>query len=151
MAYRDAFRLLLTFCNEVHNIPPEKLTIEKLDDKIIIQYLDWLQKERKCTIASRNQRLAAIHTFFRYIQMQDPEKLLVCQRILQIPFKKAPKTLILNWRNFVINYAKKSNKYLSIKKKHYLCIVIIIINYVIYSITEDKREDILVRSRIVPG
>jgi site-specific recombinase XerD len=94
MAYRDAFRLLLMFCNEVHAVPPEKLTIKKLDDKMIIQYLDWLQKERKCTVASRNQRLAAIHTFFRYLQMQEPETLLMCQRILQIPFKKAPKTLI---------------------------------------------------------
>jgi len=94
MAYRDAFRLLLTFCNEVHGIPPEKLTIKKINDKTIIQYLDWLQKGRGCTISTRNQRLAAIHTFFRYLQIQDVEKLLLCQRILQIPFKKASKTII---------------------------------------------------------
>jgi site-specific recombinase XerD len=94
MAYRDAFRLLLVFCNEVHAIPPEKLTIQKLDDKMIVHYLNWLQQERKSTVSSRNQRLAAIHTFFRYLQMQEPEKLLVCQKILQIPSKKAPKTLI---------------------------------------------------------
>ena len=61
---------------------------------MIVHYLDWLQKERKCTISSRNQRLAAIHTFFRYLQMQEPDKLLVCQKILQIPFMKAPKTVI---------------------------------------------------------
>jgi site-specific recombinase XerD len=94
MAYRDAFRLLLMFCNDVCGITPEKLTIKKIDDKMIIHYLDWLQKERKCTVSSRNQRLAAIHTFFRYLQMQEPDKLLVCQKILQIPFMKAPKTVI---------------------------------------------------------
>jgi site-specific recombinase XerD len=94
MAYRDTFRLLLMFCNEVYAIPPEKLVIKRIDDKMVIYYLDWLQKERKCTVSTRNQRLAAIHTFFRYLQMQEPEKLLLCQKILQIPFKKASKTII---------------------------------------------------------
>jgi site-specific recombinase XerD len=94
MAYRDAFRLLLTFCNEVCGVPPEKLTIKRMDDKMIIHYLEWLQKERKCTVSSRNQRLTAIHTFFRYLQMQEPDKLLVCQKILQIPFMKSSKTVI---------------------------------------------------------
>lgn len=90
-AYRDTFRLLLVFFREVHAIPPEKLIIKKMNDKLIIQYLDWLQKERKCTNSTRNQRLAAIHTFFRYLQLQEPEKLMLCQKILTIPFKKIPK------------------------------------------------------------
>jgi site-specific recombinase XerD len=94
MAYRDTYRLLLVFCKEVHGITPEKLVIKKIDDKMVVQYLDWLQKERKCTISTRNQRLAAIHTFFRYLQIQNPEILLLCQKILQIPFKKAPKSVI---------------------------------------------------------
>lgn len=93
-AYRDTFRLLLVFYHEVYAIPPEKLVIKKMDDKTIIQYLDWLQKERKCTNSTRNQRLAAIHTFFRYLQLQNPEKLLLCQKILLIPFKKVQKTII---------------------------------------------------------
>lgn len=93
-AYRDTFRLLLVFYREVYAIPPEKLVIKKMNDKTIIQYLDWLQKERKCTNSTRNQRLAAIHTFFRYLQLQNPENLLLCQKILLIPFKKAQKTII---------------------------------------------------------
>lgn len=93
-AYRDTFRLLLVFYHEVYAIPPEKLVIKKMNDKTIIQYLDWLQKERKCTNSTRNQRLAAIHTFFRYLQLQNPEKLLLCQKILLIPFKKVQKTII---------------------------------------------------------
>lgn len=93
-AYRDTYRLLLVYCKDVHGITPEKLTIKKINDGMIIQYLDWLQKERNCTITTRNQRLAAIHTFFRYLQVQDPEIMLVCQKILLIPFKKAPKSVI---------------------------------------------------------
>lgn len=93
-AYRDTFRLLLVFYREVYGIPPEKLVVRKMNDQAIIQYLDWLQKERKCTNSTRNQRLAAIHTFFRYLQSQDPEKLLLCQKVLLIPFKKTQKIII---------------------------------------------------------
>lgn len=93
-AYRDTFRLLLVFYMEVYAISPEKLVIKEMNDKAIIQYLDWLQNERKCSNSTRNQRLAAIHTFFRYLQLQDPEKLLLCQKILLIPFKKASKNII---------------------------------------------------------
>lgn len=67
-----------------------------MNDKLIIQYLDWLQKERKCTNSTRNQRLAAIHSFFRYLQLQEPEKLMLCQKILTIPFKKSQKATIIH-------------------------------------------------------
>lgn len=95
-AYRDTFRLLLVFFREVHTIPPEKLIIKKMNNKLIIQYLDWLQKERKCTNSTRNQPLAAIHTFFRYLQLQEPEKLMLCQKILTIPLKKSQKATIIH-------------------------------------------------------
>jgi len=94
MAYRDSFRLLLIFCRDYRNIPIEKLTIKMLDDKTVLKFLDWLQNERQCSIATRNQRLAAIHAFFRYIQAQTPEYLVNCQKILQIPFKKHQKPII---------------------------------------------------------
>lgn len=67
-----------------------------MNNKLIIQYLDWLQKERKCTNSTRNQPLAAIHTFFRYLQLQEPEKLMLCQKILTIPFKKSQKATIIH-------------------------------------------------------
>jgi site-specific recombinase XerD len=94
MAYRDTFRLLLLFCQNVCGIKPEKLTIAMIDPKLVIQYLDWLQTERNCSISTRNQRLAAIHAFFRYLQAQEPEYLFLGQKILQVPFKKCSKTII---------------------------------------------------------
>jgi site-specific recombinase XerD len=87
-SYRDAFKLLLVFCQDVCGVPPEKLTHEILDETMILRFLDWTQNERKCSISTRNQRLAAIHSFIRYVQSQQPEYLLPCQKILQIPFKK---------------------------------------------------------------
>jgi site-specific recombinase XerD len=93
-SYRDAFKLLLIFCRDVCNVPPEKLTYKILDEKMIIRFLDWTQNERKCSIATRNQRLAAVHAFFRYVQVQQPEHLLLCQKILQIPFKKYQQAFI---------------------------------------------------------
>ena len=94
MAYRDTFRLMLSFCRDVGNIAPEKLTIAMIDNKLVLQFLDWLQTERNCSISTRNQRLAAIHSFFRYLQAQEPEYLFMCQKILQLPFKKSSKAII---------------------------------------------------------
>ena len=94
MAYRDTFRLLFKFCKDENKTPPEKLTIKRINETLIIRYLDWLQKERKCSISTRNQRLAGIHSFFRYLQAQEPEYLFLCRKILLIPFKKAPKTIV---------------------------------------------------------
>jgi len=94
MAYRDTYRLLLLFCHEVCSIPPEKLTIAMIEPKLVIQYLGWLQTKRKCSISTRNQRLAAIHAFFRYLQAQEPEYLFLCQKILQVPFKKSSIAII---------------------------------------------------------
>lgn len=95
-AYRDTFRLLLLFHREACGIPAEKLTLKMLDDKTVIRFLDWIQEERHCSIATRNQRLAAIHAFIRYIQAQTPEHLLGCQKILQIPFKKYQKSIVMH-------------------------------------------------------
>ena len=88
LSYLDTFRLLLAYCQENENLLPEKLRIESFNDKLLLRFLDWLQQKRGCSIATRNNRLAAIHAFFRYVQSQEPGQLLTCQLILQVPFKK---------------------------------------------------------------
>lgn len=65
-----------------------------IDEKLILEFLDWIQSERKCSIATRNQRLAAIHSFFRYVQKHAPEHLLKCQEIICIPFKECQKPIV---------------------------------------------------------
>jgi len=93
-SYRDTFKLFLTFCSENCGIKPEKLAFKVIDEKLILRFLDWIQSERNCSISTRNQRLAAIHAFFRYVQTRVPEYLLKCQEILQIPFKKHQKPIV---------------------------------------------------------
>jgi len=88
LSYRDTFRLLLRYCRDHENIAPEKLRISTFNDKLILRFLDWLQQERGISISSRNNRLAAIHAFFRYLQVQEPGQMLTCQKVLQVPFKK---------------------------------------------------------------
>ena len=93
-SYSDTFRLLVIYFNDQQSIPPEKLTLKNINDKSVCNYLDWLQKERRCSNTTRNQRLAAIHSFFRYLQMQDSKQLLSCQKVMQIPFKKSVQPIL---------------------------------------------------------
>jgi len=90
-AYRDTFVLLLNFIQDMEHIKIEKLTLERITKKTIIEFLDWLQKERKCSNSTRNTRLAAIHSFYKYLQLESLDYLHECQKILSIKFKKAKK------------------------------------------------------------
>ena len=94
LSYRDTFRLFLAYSRDHENIAPEKLRVESFNDKLVLRFLDWLQKERGCSIATRNNRLAALHSFFRFVQSREPGQMLICQRILQVPFKKRQTPII---------------------------------------------------------
>lgn len=87
-SYRDTFMLLLRYCREHQNLVLEQLQITQLDAPLITDFLLHLETERHCSIATRNQRLAAIHAFFHYLQTEQPEYLMHCQRILAIPSKR---------------------------------------------------------------
>lgn len=94
MSYRDTFSLFLEFCNEQKKISAEKITLEKLNRELVEEYLDWIEKTRKCKTSTRNVRMAAIHAFCRYLQMEFPDYIYPAQQILAIPVKKAKKTSI---------------------------------------------------------
>ena len=87
-SYRDAFKLLIVFFSDVRSIPPDKLTLDRIDDDAVAGFLNWLETSRHNSIATRNQRLAAISSFFRWMQSQDPVRMASCQEILAIPAKK---------------------------------------------------------------
>ena len=93
-AYRDTFVLLLNFTQNVKHVKIEKLTLDKITKETIIDFLDWIQKERKCSNSTRNSRLAAIHSFYRYLQYESLDYLHECQKILSIKFKKTKKESI---------------------------------------------------------
>lgn len=93
-SYRDTFKLLIRFCQEMSSIPAERITLNVLSDKLLTDFLEWLETDRKCSISTRNQRLAAIHSFFRYVQAEEPSGLLHFQKIIAIPSKKAKKPVV---------------------------------------------------------
>lgn len=93
-AYRDTFMLLLRFCRDVKNIPLEKLCLEHIDVVLVEAFLDYLEKERNCKTRTLNHRLAALHAFFRYVQGESPEHLLLCQKILAIPLRRFVRTTV---------------------------------------------------------
>jgi len=86
--YRDSFRLLLKFAKERLHKSPSQLRIEDLDAPFIGFFLDHLESTRKNSTRTRNVRLGAIHSFFRYVALEEPAYALHCQRILAMPNKR---------------------------------------------------------------
>ena len=87
-SYRDTFKLLICYLRDERSIPPERLTLELIDVTAITGFLDWLRANRHNSASTRNQRLAAISSFFNWMQSQDPARMACCQDILQIPSSK---------------------------------------------------------------
>jgi site-specific recombinase XerD len=87
-SYRDTFKLLIVFFRDERAIPPEKLTLDCIGAPAITRFLDWLETSRHNSISTRNQRLAAISSFYRWMQSQDPTLMACCQNILAIPAKR---------------------------------------------------------------
>ena len=87
-SYRDAFKLLICYFRDERGVAPERLTLELIDAAAIIGFLDWLATSRENSASTRNQRLAAIDSFFTWMQTQDPARMACCQDILQIPSSK---------------------------------------------------------------
>jgi integrase/recombinase XerD len=83
-------KLLLIWFKDQERIPPEKLCQADIDRACILRFLDWLETERCCSAATRNQRLAVIKSFSRYTAVEQPERLDQVTQILAIRQKKTP-------------------------------------------------------------
>ena len=89
-SYRDTFRLLFRFLIDSRNVPVRNIGFDTFDTQTISNFLDWLQDTRKCSSATRNQRLAALSSFSLYSQLVRPtESLAFRKAVLQIPRKKS--------------------------------------------------------------
>jgi integrase/recombinase XerD len=87
-SYRHAFRLLLAFAHQQTGKHPCDLDISDLDSELISRFLDHLETDRNNSVASRNTRLAAIHSFFRFASYRHPEHAATIGQVLAIPVKK---------------------------------------------------------------
>ena len=93
-AYRDTFRLLLSYAHSQLKKAPSALGIEDLDAPFIGRFLENLEMERGVTARSRNLRLAAIRSFYRYVSFEEPALAAHIQRILAIPSKRYDRALV---------------------------------------------------------
>ena len=93
-AYRDTFRLLLSFAQQHTGTTPSKLAIEDLDASLIAAFLDHLEHDRANTPRTRNARLAAIHSMFRFAALRHPEHAALISRVLAVPTKRFDRAVI---------------------------------------------------------
>jgi site-specific recombinase XerD len=93
-SYRDTFRLFLRHWAEAAGGTVARLSLGDLTPGVVLTFLDHLEQRRHNCVATRNARLAALHSFFSYVASQDPCAAALAQRMLAIPFKKGPGHLL---------------------------------------------------------
>ncbi len=94
ISYATTFKQFITFCEEVKRIKAERLTLNHIDEELIADFLNWLEGTRNVSLTTRNQRLVALHSFFRYMQKNSPIHMDLSAKILNIPYKKVPRTIV---------------------------------------------------------
>src|SRR5713226_4129065 len=93
-SYRDTLRLLLPFTARLAHKAIDRLGVEDLSPDRMRAFLQEIEEKRACGVATRNQRLAAIHSLAHFIGLHSPEHVRWCGEVRTIPFKKAPRALI---------------------------------------------------------
>lgn len=93
-AYRDAFKLLLGFAEQRTGKAPSDLNLADLDAPLIGAFLDHLEHARANSVRTRNARLAAVHSLFRFAALAHPQDAAVIQRVLAIPPKRFDQALV---------------------------------------------------------
>ena len=93
-SYRDTFRQLLVFAQQHLYQSPSQLNVEHIDAPLIVSFLDYLENQRGLSVRSRNLRLTALHSFFRYAAFELPTHAAHIQRVLAIPSKRFTRTLV---------------------------------------------------------
>lgn len=93
-SYRDTLRLLLGFAQEQTGKAPSSLDWDELDETLVSSFLSHLERDRSNSVRTRNLRLTAIRSLFRYAALRHPEHAAVIQRVLSIPPKRFEKRAI---------------------------------------------------------
>jgi len=123
-SYTTTFRILLKFIEKEKNIKSNKIEIEFITKEVIIQFLDWLETYRNVSISTRNQRLACIKSFYKYVQSNEIDLFDTCSSILGIKNKKVPNKIITYFSEkeikIMINYL---NECKDLKKLTMICVL----------------------------
>lgn len=89
-SYRDTLRLFLPFVANATRRPISRLQIEELRHEQVLEFLQHMEQDRHNSISTRNQRLAALRTFFEYLGRRSPEALHLCEQVAAVPTKRTP-------------------------------------------------------------
>ena len=124
VSYSTTFHLLLEFINTEKNIKPNKIEIETITKEVIVQFLDWLETHRNVSISTRNQRLACIKSFYKFVQSNELDLFDTCSSILSIKNKKVPNKMISYFTEdeikIIINYLNKNK---NLKNLTMMCVL----------------------------
>lgn len=93
-SYRDAFKLLLLYFQGEKGVPANSIELRMLNRNLASDFLDWLEAQRKVSVTTQNQRLAAMKAFAHYVQYRNPEYLENCTDIIAMRPKKHEKPVI---------------------------------------------------------
>jgi site-specific recombinase XerD len=143
-SYRDTFRHLLKFAARTLHKPPSRLNFEAVDAPLIVAFLDDVENQQGISVRSRNLRLTAIHSFFRYAAFEAPEHSVQIQRVLAIPSKRFARTLV----NFLTRpevdalLAAPDQSTWSGRRDHAFLLVAVQTGLRLSEITGLKREDL---------
>jgi integrase/recombinase XerD len=94
VSYRDTLALLLPFISRKAATDVDRLAVDDVSADRVREFLDHVERDRGCTVLTRNHRLAAIHSLARFIGTRSPEHASWCSQVRSVPFKKAAKTVI---------------------------------------------------------
>jgi integrase/recombinase XerD len=93
-SYRDTFILLIDYMSDIRGICVNKLSMKDFSRDVILSFLNWLQDNRNNSVATRNQRYAAIRSFCDYLERKDPTRLATWQSIRSIKTKKSTRSTV---------------------------------------------------------
>ena len=92
-SYKNGFYVFFRYMKNVKGIVPDKITIDTFNVELLMEFLDYLENNGN-SVATRNHRLTVLRSFFNYIQLVDPEHILLMQQLLSVKHKKAPKPTV---------------------------------------------------------
>lgn len=88
-SYRDALRLLVIFASTALHRKPDELLVEDLSADLVRRFMRHIEEKRKCSVSTRNQRLAAVRTLAAFISERSPQHLSWCAQLRSVPFKRS--------------------------------------------------------------
>lgn len=93
LSYKKGFYAFFRYMKSVKDLTPDKITIDSFSVELIMEFLDYLENNGN-SVSTRNHRLTVLRAFFKYVQLVDPEHVLLMQQLLSVKHKKSPKPVV---------------------------------------------------------